>query len=48
MSKAYQTLYLQGITAAGVGQQSAVYNTLDGFYRNATAHVVQGFLQYKF
>ena len=24
------------------------YNTLDGFYTNATAHVVQGFLQYKF
>jgi hypothetical protein len=27
---------------------SQQYNTLDGFYRNATAHIVQGFLQYKF
>lgn len=48
MSKAYQTLYTQGITAAGVSGANQQYNTLDGFYTNATAHVVQGFLQYKF
>jgi Putative outer membrane beta-barrel porin, MtrB/PioB len=48
MSDAYRTLYVQGITAAGVAGSNQQYNTLDGFYRNATAHVVQGFLQYKF
>ena len=31
----------------GPGDQSE-FNTLDGFYRNATAHVVQAFFQYKF
>jgi Putative outer membrane beta-barrel porin, MtrB/PioB len=56
-SQAYQTLYLQGVTtpttratglpnpAPGTSQQ---FNTLDGFYRNATAHIVQAFVQYKF
>ena len=48
MSKAYQTLYVQGITAAGAPGANQQFNTLDGFYRNATAHVVQAFLQYKF
>ena len=24
------------------------FNTLDGFYRDATAHLVQAFLQYRF
>ena len=48
MSKAYQTLYTQGITAAGVPGANQQYNTLDGFYTNATAHIIQGFLQYKF
>ncbi len=48
MSKAYQTLYVQGITAAGAAGVNQQFNTLDGFYRNATAHVVQAFLQYKF
>ncbi len=43
MSKAYQTLYLQGL-----GGQNQQFNTLDGYYRNATAHIIQGFLQYKF
>jgi hypothetical protein len=50
MSDAYGQLYLRGINANGTpgtnfNQQ---FNTLDGFYRNATAHLVQGFLQYKF
>jgi len=48
MSKAYQTLYLQGITAAGAPGVNQSLNTLDGFYTNATAHVVQAFLQYRF
>ncbi len=48
MSQAYQTLYTRGITAAGAPGASQAFNTLDGFYRNATAHVVQAFLQYKF
>jgi hypothetical protein len=48
MSKAYQTLYLQGVTAAGAAGANQQYNTLDGFYRNATAHIVQGFIQYRF
>jgi hypothetical protein len=48
MSKAYQQLYIQGITAAGAPGSNQQYNTLGGFYRNATAHIVQGFLQYKF
>ena len=48
MTKAYQTLYVQGVTAAGAPGVNQEYNTLDGFYRNATAHVVQAFLQYKF
>jgi hypothetical protein len=51
MSDAYGQLYLRGINAAGVPNAivfSQQYNTLDGFYRNATAHIVQGFLQYKF
>jgi hypothetical protein len=48
MSDAYGKLYLRGITAAGAPGNSQPYNTLDGFYRNATAHLVQTFLQYKF
>jgi hypothetical protein len=48
MPRAYQTLYLQGITAAGVASANQSYNTLDGFYTTATAHVVQAFVQYKF
>jgi hypothetical protein len=48
LSKAYQRLYTQGITAAGVAGNNQGYNTLDGFYRNATAHIVQAFLQYRF
>ena len=49
MTKEYQTLYLTGVQAAGTGaNNNQQYNTLDGFYRNATAHVVQAFLQYKF
>jgi hypothetical protein len=48
MTSAYQTLYTQGVLSngnPGVGQR---YNTLDGFYPNATAHVVQGLVQYRF
>jgi hypothetical protein len=44
MTKAYQELYLNGIPST-VNQS---LNTLDGFYRNATAHLFQGFLQYRF
>ena len=47
-SSAYQTLYLQGVTATGVAGNSQRLNTLDGFYPNGTAHLVQGFLRYKF
>lgn len=51
MSEAYGQLYLQGVSANGTpnaNQNSQQYNTLNGFYRNATAHIVQGFVQYKF
>jgi hypothetical protein len=51
MSDAYGKLYLQGVTAAGVPNANPLsqqFNTLGGFYRDATAHIVQGFLQYKF
>jgi hypothetical protein len=48
MSDAYRTLYLRGISNNGGTNINQTYNTLDGFYRNATAHVVQGFVQYKF
>lgn len=44
MTKSYQDLYLKGFPATA--NQSL--NTLDGFYRNATAHVLEGFLQYRF
>jgi opacity protein-like surface antigen len=44
MTKSYQALYLTGIPATA--NQSL--NTLDGFYRNATAHVLEGFVQYRF
>jgi hypothetical protein len=48
MTNAYQRMYLQGVTAQGVPGNSQLNNTLAGFYPNATAHVVQGFIQYKF
>ena len=48
MTKEYQTLYLQGVQANGTAGGNQQYNTLDGFFTNATAHVVQGFVQYKF
>jgi hypothetical protein len=49
MTHAYQTLYTQGVNANGAGTPSnQAYNTLDGFYPNATAHVVQGFIRYRF
>ena len=48
MPKAYQTLYVQGLGATPAANANQQYNTLDGYYTNATAHVVQGFLQYKF
>ena len=48
MSKAYQTLYTQGVLANGNPGANQQFNSLDGFYRNATAHIVQAFLQYKF
>jgi len=48
MSSDYQRLYLQGITAAGAPGSPQTFNTLGGFYTNATAHILQGFVQYKF
>ena len=50
MSNEYGTLYLRGINSAtgAPGTSNQPYNTLDGFYRNATAHLVQGFVQYTF
>ena len=49
MSNEYGTLYLRGVNANGAtGSSAQPYNTLDGFYRNATAHLVQGFVQYHF
>jgi hypothetical protein len=49
MSNAYGQLYLQGVTATGApGTTEQQLNTLGGYYRDATAHIVQGFLQYKF
>lgn len=48
MSKAYQTLYTQGVLANGNPGANQQFNSLDGFYRNASASVVQAFLQYKF
>lgn len=47
MTKAYQQLYLTGVTSTGASTNQSL-NTLDGFYQNATAHVVEGFLQYRF
>ncbi len=44
MTKAYQDFFLNG-TPSPTNQN---LNTLDGFYRNATANVFQGFVQYKF
>ncbi len=43
MTKSYQALYQTGYTT---GNQAL--NTLDGFYRNATASVFTAFVQYKF
>ena len=48
MPRAYQTLYVQGLGATPAANANQAYNTLDGYYTNATAHVVQAFLQYKF
>ncbi|MGA7563981.1 MAG: MtrB/PioB family outer membrane beta-barrel protein [Desulfobaccales bacterium] len=44
MSKAYENLFLTGTPTA----TNQSLNTLDGFYRNATANVIEGFVQYKF
>ncbi|MGP8049649.1 MAG: MtrB/PioB family outer membrane beta-barrel protein, partial [Desulfobaccales bacterium] len=43
MTKAYQEFFQTGTTGSN---QSL--NTLDGFYRNATANIFEGFVQYKF
>ncbi|WAC06465.1 MAG: MtrB/PioB family outer membrane beta-barrel protein [Thermodesulfobacteriota bacterium] len=48
ISSAYERLFLRGITAAGAPGNDQSLNTLGGFYPDATAHVVQGFLQYRF
>jgi hypothetical protein len=50
MTNAYQRLYTTGVNANGtVGTpNNQRLNTLDGFYPNATAHLVQGFIRYKF
>ncbi|MGO9553944.1 MAG: MtrB/PioB family outer membrane beta-barrel protein [Syntrophobacteraceae bacterium] len=43
MTSAYQVLYL-----TGTGGSNQSLNTLDGFYTNYTAHVVEALIQYKF
>ena len=48
MTHAYQTLSTRGVTATGVPGNNQGLNTLDGYYPNATAHLVQGFFRYKF
>ncbi len=48
MTHAYQRLYTEGITNAGAVGVDQRFNTLGGYYPNATAHLVQGFLVYKF
>jgi hypothetical protein len=48
MSNSYQTLNLTGVTLGGAAGSNQQFNTLDGYYSNATAHLVQAFLQYKF
>jgi hypothetical protein len=45
VTKEFQQLYLTGVPAA---QSNQSLNTLSGFYRDGSAHLVQGFLQYKF
>ena len=44
MSDAYQTLYLTGIPSTA----NQMFNTLGGFYRDGTAHILEGYLQYRF
>jgi hypothetical protein len=50
MTHAYQTLYTTGVNANGTPGtlNNQMLNTLDGYYPNATAHLVQGFLRYRF
>jgi opacity protein-like surface antigen len=48
MSNAYGRMFTQGITAAGAPGADQRFNTLDGFFRNGNAHLIQAFLQYKF
>jgi hypothetical protein len=48
MTNSYQTLYLQGINDAGVPVGNQSLNTLQGFYRDYTANVIAGLVQYKF
>ncbi len=48
MSSAYQTLFTRGITAVGANGNTQQYNTLNGWYTNAQAHIVQAFLSYRF
>lgn len=44
MTKSYQEFFLNGAPSP----TNQTLNTLDGFYRNATANVFEGFVQYKF
>jgi hypothetical protein len=48
MTNAYQTMYTRGVNTSGTAGNQQPYNTLDGYYPNATAHLVQGFIQYRF
>ena len=48
MTNSYQTLYLQGISDTGVPVGNQSLNTLQGFYNNYTAHVIEALMQYKF
>ncbi len=48
MTNSYQTLFLQGISDAGVPVGNQSLNTLQGFYNNYTANMFEALMQYKF
>jgi hypothetical protein len=48
MTSGYQTLYLQGVTATGTRSGNQTLNTLDGYYNDYTAHMIEALVQYKF
>jgi hypothetical protein len=48
LTQQFQRIYTTGLRTDGTLQNDQRFNTLDGYYQNATAHLVQGFLVYKF